>query len=271
MERLQAALEKARTARGEDTRPVQAKAKRATSRGAVHEAWEAIEPITLDPRRMRRNRIVALSGGREASPVDLLRTKMLQQMRQNNWRRVAVTSPGAGCGKTTVCLNLAASLSRQPEMKTVLVDLDMRRLALADILGIRGRGSFWDVVEGRVSFAEQAVRIGQNVLISVNTQKATNPSEILSNSATARLIDEIEAIYRPDILIFDMPPMLMTDDSLAFLDKVDCGLLVAAAEKTSVSQVDVCERDLAAQTNFLGVTLNQCRYSSGTGYDYSYH
>jgi hypothetical protein len=52
---------------------------------------------------------------------------------------------------------------------------------------------------------------------------------------------------------------------------VDCALLVAAAGSTTIAQVDACERDIAAHTNVLGVTLNKCRYldkDQAYGYDY---
>jgi Mrp family chromosome partitioning ATPase len=91
----------------------------------------------------------------------------------------------------------------------------------------------------------------------------------MANSAMKRTIEDIEAAYSPDILMFDMPPMLVTDDNLAFFDKVDCALLVAAAESTTVQQVDICERDLATQTSLLGVILNKCRYMDTSGYDYT--
>ena len=45
-------------------------------------------------------------------------------------------------------------------------------------------------------------------------------------------------------------------------------LLVAAAERTRLDEVDKCEHDLAEQTNVLGVVLNKCRYM---GEDYGYY
>jgi Mrp family chromosome partitioning ATPase len=54
--------------------------------------------------------------------------------------------------------------------------------------------------------------------------------------------------------------MLDSDDAMGFLDQVDCVLLVAAAGQTSLREIDVCEQDLSAQTNVLGVVLNKCRY-----------
>lgn len=270
MERLQAALEKARASRaGTGTGGSEKAGAHAPRVGKMDEVWAAIPLHSVGQERMRGQRIVATAGGRESSAVDVLRTKMLQQMRQNKWRRVAITSPGNACGKTTVSLNLAASLARQSELRTVLIDLDMRRPAMARLLSVKDRSSFFDVVEGRVAFAEQALRLGENVIVSVNTAPAAEPSELMASSAMKRVIEEIEATYRPDILMFDMPPMLVTDDNLAFFDKVDCALLVAAAESTTVAQVDICERDLAAQTSLLGVILNKCRYMDASGYDYA--
>ena len=71
-------------------------------------------------------------------------------------------------------------------------------------------------------------------------------------------------------MIFDMPPMLMSDDMMAFARHVDCVLLVAGAESTTVKEIDICEQDLASQTNVMGVVLNKCRYM-GSEYDYGYY
>ncbi|MEL6210616.1 MAG: chromosome partitioning protein, partial [Pseudomonadota bacterium] len=64
----------------------------------------------------------------------------------------------------------------------------------------------------------------------------------------------------PTVMLFDLPPLLVNDDAMAFLGHVDCALIVAAAEKTTVKEIDRCERDVASQTFVLGVILNRCRY-----------
>ena len=74
------------------------------------------------------------------------------------------------------------------------------------------------------------------------------------------LIDALEARLRPDVILFDMSPMLVGDDALAFLDQVDCALMVAAAEETTVAEIEKCGADLAKRTQVLGVVLNKCRY-----------
>ena len=55
-------------------------------------------------------------------------------MRQNGWKRLAITSPGPACGKTMITVNLAFSLARQAEM-TALYDGIKRRVGDTAFLG----------------------------------------------------------------------------------------------------------------------------------------
>lgn len=76
-----------------------------------------------------------------------------------------------------------------------------------------------------------------------------------------RVIEEMRQRMSPHVILFDMPPMLSNDDVLAFLPHVDCAILVAAAEQSTLDEVDVCEQELSERTNVLGVVLNKCRFS----------
>lgn len=273
MEKIQSAIAKARATR---TATPGATAAPATATipqeivSPVDEAWSALPKLTADMRRLEKNRIVALSGGQEAIGIDMLRTKVLQQMRTNNWRRLAITSPTSGCGKSTIALNLAFSLSRQRELRSVLCELDLRRPSLARLLEIDAQHSMARVLEGNASFGDNAVRYNDNLAISTNAGVHRNPAELLQSAAMDRALSQIEETYQPDVMIFDMPPMLVSDDAMAFFPKVDAVILVAAAESTKIKEIDSCERDIASQTNVMGVILNKCRYM-GPEYGYNYY
>ena len=86
----------------------------------------------------------------------------------------------------------------------------------------------------------------------------------MAGSGTAHLRRE-----DPDVILVDMPPMLATDDVVAFLPNVDAVLLVAAAGASQIAEVDDCERELSERTNVMGVILNKCRYISDK-YNYKY-
>lgn len=245
----------------------------ALSEAAREEAWKPLATCAPPAKQMARQRIVTFGTGKQmaqgAVAFDMLRTKVLQQMRANGWKRLAITSPGADCGKSTACLNLAFSLSKQTDVYTVVAEMDLRRPSLARTLGLKGDTSFASVLEGKADFGDMAIRPRPNVAFGVNYGPARNPAELLQSPSVGPALAGIEATYAPDLTIFDMPPMLVSDDAMAFMGQVDCVLLVAAAGSTTIREIDVCERDLATQTNVLGVVLNKCRYMEkdyGAGY-----
>ena len=268
MERIQSALAKARAARDRKlqvTNPGSASGKKVTETGP----WPSLGQLTLNPGHLERNRIVALHPGQQAATFDVMRTNLLRTLRTNGWTRVAITSPTPACGKTTLTANLAFSLARLADTRVLVVELDLRHPALIRMLGVDGSQNFaGSLAEGKIDYS-QIRRVGDNLAFALNARPMENPAELLSAARTADLIDEIETQLRPDVVLFDLSPVLVSDDAIAFLDQVDCALMVAAADETSVAEIDKCGKDLAKRTQVLGVVLNKCRYmDENYGYDY---
>lgn len=280
MERLEAALEKARASRkalksgvgGPAANAVQTPAAGARAMpGSVDEAWLALGEFKISNIHARRYRITAMAPGKDAAPYDLLRSRGLRLMREHGWKSVAVTSPNPDCGKSTVSTNLALSIARQQEMRVMLLDLDFRRPALHNVMGVRPDASFHEVLEGKESPDDNLVRYGENLIVGVNNAPCERPSELLQSAQSRQNLDALIAKYRPDITIFDLPPMMASDDNVGFLPYADCALIVSAAESTTVPQLDATEKEVAGLTNVLGVVLNKCRFTdseSGYGQDY---
>jgi protein-tyrosine kinase len=226
----------------------------------ISSAWEAL-PMALPNRKaFERQRIVGTNSQPGAAAFDVLRTRVMQQMRAKGWRRLGITSPTAGCGKTTLALNLAFGVTRNPELRCMLLEADLRRPSLVKKLGLPPGPDFAKVLKGEADFAQQALRCARNLVLGACAGPARAPAELLQSSTTSAALTDIETMYAPDIMIFDLPPMLAGDDVMAFAGQLDCVLLLAAAETTTVKEIDTCERDLASQTNVLGVVLNKCRY-----------
>ena len=230
----------------------------------VEQAWRDLPSLRIDARKARRNLIVALDGGTEALGFDAIRTRLLQHLKAKNAKRVAIVSPGPGCGKTTVALNLALSLGRQPDQRSIRADVDLRRPHMAKALGVRTNHNFADVLAGVTPFADNAMRHGTNLALAMTHGPSRNPAELLQSRRAAQALNDIEAAYDPTVMLFDLPPLLVNDDAMAFLGQVECALIVAAAEKTTVKEIDRCEREVASQTAVLGVILNRCRYMEKT-------
>ena len=276
MERLQVALEKARAQRYQaETTPRQRTAAQATqaAQPGSRDAWEALDELQISRSQMQRNRVTSVDTGVDSAPFDLLRTRMLQQANQHGWKRIAIVSPHADCGKSTTAINLAFGLARQSGLYSMVFDFDLRRAGLSKIIGQRPPQSVADVLQGTVPFADQARRYGSNVTFSLsNENKVATPSEILQSRKTAEVLDQVSADYAPDIMLFDMPPLMASDDNFGFLQNVDAAIIMVAAEKTSMTQIDVAERQVAELTNVMGIVLNKCRYTSGAhGHEYDYY
>jgi len=236
--------------------------------------WDMLPAFDPKPQHLERRLVRTLRASSEAKPFDIIRTKLLHQMRSNTWRRVAFASPDSGCGKTLLTLNLALSMARQPDLTTMAVELDMRRPSMARTLGLKSGQQFSEVLAGRAAPADHLSRIGTNLAVATNAKPEPAAAELLASKGAAHVLDRIEADFAPDVMLFDLPPLLMTDDAMAFMDQIDCVLLVAAAERNTTAQITRCAEDLAARCNFLGVILNKCRFlpaeeSYGYGEGYS--
>jgi len=269
MERIQAAIQKAKEQRGEAPPGAGVGVGGGMTRGTparpapVGPLWAELAPFQPEPGVLRRHHVVTVDDvDPAASHFDILRTKILRTMRRNNWVSLGITSPTAGCGKTTMTVNIAFSLAQQPEVKTVLMDLDLRRPAIARMIGLKTPGSIAQLLQGQRTPQESFVRYGDNLAIGTNAQSVANSAELLMQATTAESVAAVKRAFLPTVILYDLPPMLQTDDAMAFLPHLDCVLLVAGAEKSRLDEVDKCEKDIAEQTNVLGVALNMCRYTS---------
>ena len=290
VERLKVAIEKARASRAgggeppwrtepdetggapEGERPAERTPDRA-GRGAASpgaaDPWLALQEIELDPRGLLRERIVTRDKSDSAHiAFDALRTRLLKALHDNRWSRVAITSPTKGCGKTMVSCNLAFSLARQPETRCMLIDLDLRMPKLAERLGQREGPAIEPYLLGEVSPRDYFRRVGTNLAFGLNTVRVWNSAELVQSRRVAATLASSLNLYRPNVVLFDLPPMLTSDDVLAFLPNVDGMLLVIGGGQTKAGEIEECERLMAEHTNFLGVVLNMAEDSGMPSYRY---
>ncbi len=195
---------------------------------------------------------------------DLLRTRLRQTVKQHGWVNVAVASPTSGCGNTFTAAHLAASLSRVPSSRTVLMDFNMRRPGVARTLDMAAGepGSLRDFLAGDMAISDYIQRTGDTLAVGLNATVEDDAAEILQDPATAHSLAEMRAALLPDIVLYDMPPLLGYDDTSAFLPQLDGVLLVSDGTQTMARHLKECERVLDGQVPLLGVILNRARASS---------
>ncbi|KEJ89265.1 CpsD/CapB family tyrosine-protein kinase [Sulfitobacter donghicola] len=195
---------------------------------------------------------------------DLLRTRLRQTVKQHGWVNIAVASPTTGCGNTFTAANLAASLARVPSSRTVLMDFNMRSPGLAKTLDMDASqtGDLRDFLAGDVAISDYILRASDTLAVGLGSSAQADAAEIMQDPATAASLAEMRAALRPDIVLYDMPPLLSHDDTSAFLPQLDGVLLVSDGTQTMAKHIAECERILDGQVPLLGVILNRARASS---------
>ncbi|MGY6694768.1 MAG: CpsD/CapB family tyrosine-protein kinase [Roseinatronobacter sp.] len=262
------AIERARKERGT---PASRSSSAAATSSPVTAPWEALAQFTPDPGHLENGLVRSLRSDPAAKPFDMIRTKLLHQMRRQGWRRVAFASPDSGCGKTLLTVNVALSCARQKDLTAMAIELDMRRPSMARVLGLKSGHQFSDVLADRAAPADHLARIGDNLAVATNAKPEPAAAELLASRSAGHVIDRIESEFAPSVMVFDLPPLLMTDDAMAFIDQIDCVLLVAVAERNTMAEITHCAQELAARCNFLGVILNKCRFKdTADSYGYGY-
>lgn len=260
VERLKEAIAKAREQRAAQTaRPAQpGPLGAASAAAAAAPAWDALPSVDVPPAQLSRARVVAARKTDPASvAVDLLRTRVLTTMRRHGWRRVGVSSPAPGCGKSFTALNLAYSMARNAQLRVALLELDLRRPSLASLLGLTDGGCATRFLHGDGPLEDAFVRIAPNLAVAAARRNVGDSAELLQSATTAEAVRAIGERLAPDVLIMDLPPVLTGDDTLSALPLLDALLLVAAAGATTAAQIQECERLIEGGTAFLGVVLNK--------------
>jgi protein-tyrosine kinase len=216
--------------------------------------------VMLNPAHLESNRILAHDVlDPRSKPYEILRTQVLRTMTAQNWQLLAVTSPTPGCGKTLTAINLALSVARQPEKSVLLVDLDMQRPQVATCLGLKGASGLLGVLGGRTALSDAIVeaRIGKYRLAVLPCEQSTShSSEWMASREISDLIQAIRANFSSHVVIFDMPPVLPSDDVISILPQLDCVLLTAAAGISTVSEIEQCNRHLQS-AELVRVVLNK--------------
>lgn len=230
-----------------------------------------VRGIEISPEILRENRVISGEVNDAYSHAyKVLRTRVWGQMRSNGWKTLGITSANPGEGKTLTAINLAVSLAMMEVVQhVILVDLDMRHPSVHSYFGFWPENGVSDYLMGDTSLTEMFVNpgMGKVILLPSNVPIA-NSSELLSSSKVQRMIQEIKARFPSSLILFDLPPLLLTDDVLVFAPLVDAFLFVIEEGKSQTNEVSRAI-DMLNDTNLLGTVLNKSE-ESAHGYGYGY-
>jgi len=205
-----------------------------------------------------QRRVVANNAHTPESDVfRMLRTKVIKQLNDNNWNSFGITAPTQGAGKSLVAVNLAMTIAMDQNYEVLLVDMDLRYPKIHWYLDLNITAGLRDYVLSDIPLSDVIINSGFDRLqILPGRGQAIGSSEIVSAPKMQALIAEIKSSNKNKIVIFDLPPILATDDVLASFGYYDAMLLVVEDGKNKPADITQSLR-LLSGTKLLGTVLNK--------------
>ena len=172
----------------------------------------------------------------------------------------------AGQGKTLTAINLSAALAREMHRTVLLVDADLRNPSIHDRFGLSSSKGLIDYLLDDVPITELLVNPGIEKLVVLPAgRQVPNSSELLSSPKMANLVDELKTRYPSRIIVFDLPPLLSSDDTLAFSPFVEAVLLVLEDGKTTKGEL-ARAMEVLDGVHVLGTVLNRSSETQASYY-----
>ena len=125
-----------------------------------------------------------------------------------------------------MCANLGASFALLRK-RTIVLELDLRKPALAETLNIEAGSGVSEVIEGGADLGEVIIEVPQfNGYYHILTAGAvaSSPSELISSEAMHLLIEDLKGQY--EVIIIDTPPMSLVTDATLLQQYADTSILV---------------------------------------------
>lgn len=206
-----------------------------------------------------RRLVMGMRNNPYANVFRLLRTNVLKQLREKNWSSLAIVAPTADCGKTFVAANLGVALAMEVNQTVLIVDADLRNPQVGWYFGLEEEKGLLDYLYDDVPVEDLLINPGFDRLVMLPGRHTTEiSSELLGLPKMAALVNELKSRYESRILLFDLPPLLGSDDALMFMPHFDAALLVVEDGKTSPEEVRQSLAILEG-SNLLGTVLNKVK------------
>jgi non-specific protein-tyrosine kinase len=231
--------------------------------GWVSPSYTRSRPVRLDPRVLAENRCVGYrDDDPDLEPYKVLRTK-IQQRIGGGGVTVMVTSALPGEGKTLTAVNLALTFAKEFSTTVLLVDCDLKRQGIHEVLGFAGEKGVADYLIDDCPLEELFVWPGVEKLTVISGGKTVQESsELLGSPGMRELVQQMRDRYPERYVIFDVPPVLTSADALAFAPFVDQILVTVRAEKTPMQEVNKALA-LLPREKVMGLVMNRQRKTGG--------
>ena len=206
----------------------------------------------------KRPSLITLTDPRSpaAEAYRTLRTNLTFAALDNPIQTLVVTSAAPDQGRSEVLANLGVTMA-QSERRTILVEADLRRPSLPQILNVESeRGLTTMIVDDKALDDPPLVDVGvENLWLLPNGPQPPNPADLLGSRRMEQVIDALKA--RADVVLFNAPPVVSVTDAVVLGTKVDGVLLVVCAGRTRREHAQQAKEQLErVHVRIVGTVLN---------------
>ena len=237
-----------------------------------------VEPrnyVVIDLKRLNQLGIVTPDQGKTqiAEQFRIIKRPLLTKaFSKKNNNLIMITSALAGEGKSFCAVNLAMSIASEMDHRVLLIDADVGRPTIPNILGFENKIGLMDIlIEDSVDVADVLIKtsIEKLSLISVG---AVHPhaTELLASQAMLMLLDELAQRYNDRIVIFDSPPVLLTSEARVLAERMGQIVLVVEAERTAQQTLKHVINQFGASSDISLIYNKDRTFSDNKYYGYYY-
>ena len=186
-------------------------------------------------------------------------------------KKIIITSPTPGEGKTTTVLNVAITFA-QTGARVLVMDSDLRKPKVHKYLNIENEKGLTNVLGGfeKLEDCLQKTEFGIDCLTS--GQIPPNPAELLASKKMQSTLNELGELY--DYIFMDSPPINVVSEASLVAKYMTGVVLVVRYKYTLHNMIEKALNTLEfADAKVLGFIFNDVeptRYSYSTGYKYNY-
>jgi capsular exopolysaccharide synthesis family protein len=221
----------------------------------------------LSPIPTADSRLVCLTdqGSLAAEKFRVLGLRLRNLREKRKLKRIVVTSTIPEEGKSITAANLALNQARSKVLKTLLIDGDLRRPALAGRFGQRtSLPGLTECLRGERPLSEVVYKLnGTNLWFLPSGIPPENPLELMQSGRMADLLDRLANFF--DWVIIDSPPLIPLADS-TYWTKLCDGVLLVVREGVTEKRPLKRALEVVDRAALLGVVVNSC--SSGDHKNY---
>lgn len=188
-----------------------------------------------------------------------------------NGNLIMVTSSRPGEGKTHTAFNLSLSIAMERDSTVLLVDADVGRSTISRMLGIGDRQGLIDVLlDPSIGLSDVMLKSNiPSLRVLPAGSRHHHATELLGSTAMRDLMQELSLRYPDRIVIFDSPPLLLTNEAPVLADLMGQIVMVVEAESTSRSLVHDA-LSLLNPDKAIGLVLNKSHNLFNSG-NYGYY